>query len=102
MRLSITQIEKFPNGLAIKWSDNKDSFINFIILRDSCPCAYCSGESDVLGNVYKGPQVKKMSTAYKLINVIKVGHYGIRPTWEDNHKDGIFTFKLLRKLVLSE
>ena len=102
MNLSITQIEKFPAGLAIKWSDEKDSFINFIVLRDNCPCAHCSGESDVFGNVYKGPQVKKMGTAYELINIIKVGHYGIRPTWGDNHNDGIFTFDLLRKLDLSE
>ena len=102
MNIKIEQIENFPNGLAIKWNDNKDSFIDFIILRDNCPCAHCSGESDVFGNTYKGPQIKKMGSAYKLINIIKVGHYAIRPTWGDNHSDGIFTFNLLRELDIGE
>jgi len=100
--LSITQIENFPNGIAIKWSDNKDSFISHSVLRDSCPCAHCSGESDIFGNVYKGPQTKKMKSTYKLVNIIKVGHYAIRPTWGDNHSDGIFTLDLLRGIDISE
>tara|TARA_B100001123_G_C14743465_1_gene801905 strand:+ start:236 stop:544 length:309 start_codon:yes stop_codon:yes gene_type:complete len=102
MNFAIKQIEKFPNGLAIKWNDDRDSFIDFIILRDNCPCAHCSGESDIYGNIYKGPKIKKMGSAYELVNVIKIGHYAIRPTWNDNHSDGIFTFDLLRKLDLSE
>ena len=102
MKLSIIKIENFPNGLAIKWSDNKDSFISYNSLRDNCPCAHCSGESDVFGNIYKGPNVKKMKSAYQLVNVIKVGHYAIRPTWGDNHSDGIFTFELLRGIDISE
>ena len=102
MKLSILQIENFPNGLAIKWSDNKDSFINYNKLRDGCPCAHCSGESDIFGNVYKGQKIKKMQPAYRLINIIKIGHYAIRPTWGDNHRDGIFTFDLLREMDLSE
>ena len=72
------------------------------MIRNNCPCAFCSGESDVLGNIYKGPKIKKMGTAYELLNIIKVGHYAIRPTWGDNHNDGIFTFDLLRKLDLNE
>ena len=32
MNFAIKQIEKFPNGLAIKWNDDRDSFIDFIIL----------------------------------------------------------------------
>ena len=43
-----------PNGLAIGWNDGKDSFIDYKTLRDQCPCANCSGESDVFGNLYKG------------------------------------------------
>ena len=102
MSLKPEKIIIMEKHIAIKWSDDTESFISNKILRNSCPCAHCSGESDVFGNVYKGPQVKKMGTAYELINIIKVGHYGIRPTWGDNHNDGIFTFDLLRKLDLSE
>ena len=102
MALDISNIESFPNGLAIAWNDNKDSFIEHKTLRERCPCANCSGESDVFGNVYKGPEIKLVDNAFKLINVIKVGNYAIRITWGDMHSDGIYTFEYLRKLDLSE
>ena len=40
------------NQLAIKWSDGKESFVGCEKLRLSCPCANCSGEKDVFGNMY--------------------------------------------------
>ena len=101
MAITIKELINFPNGLAISWSDNKETFIDYLILRDNCPCANCSGESDIFGNVNKGLPVKKMGTAYELKNVIKVGHYAIRITWGDGHSDGIFTHEYLRKLDLS-
>ena len=101
MALHITDIQNFPNGLAIKWSDTQESFLNFTSLRDQCPCANCKGESDIFGNIYKGPEIKKMDTAYELMNVIKIGHYAIQITWADGHKDGIFTYDFLRKMDLS-
>ena len=102
MDLNVTHIESFPNGLAISWNDKKDSFIDYKILRDQCPCANCSGESDVFGNLYKGPEIKLTENAYKLINVIQVGNYAIRITWGDMHSDGIYTFEKLRDMDLSE
>ena len=98
MSITINDLMNFPKGLAISWSDDLETFIDYHVLRDNCPCANCSGESDVFGNVYKGINVKKMATSYELKNVIKVGHYAIRITWEDGHSDGIFTYDLLRKL----
>ena len=98
MAITIKELINFPNGLAISWSDNKETFIDYVILRDNCPCANCSGESDIFGNVYKGAHVKKIGTAYELKNVIKVGHYAIRITWADGHGDVIFTYEFLRKL----
>ena len=40
------------NQLAIKWSDGKESFVGCEKLRLSCPCANCSGEKDIFGNMY--------------------------------------------------
>ena len=102
MALDVSNIESFPNGLAIAWNDSKDSFIEYKNLRDRCPCASCSGESDVFGNKYKGPEIKLTPKAYKLINVIKVGNYAISITWGDLHNTGIYTFEYLRKLDLNE
>ena len=84
--------------LAIKWSDEKESYIPLKLLRDHCPCAFCSGESDVLGNVYKGPTQNLADISYKATNIEKVGHYAIRIFWGDCHSDGLFTYDLLRKL----
>ena len=51
MNHKIDDIQVFPAGMAIKWDDNKESFIDYKTLRDKCPCAHCAGEKDVLGNV---------------------------------------------------
>ena len=101
MVISIKELINFPKGLAISWSDKKETFIDYFKLRDNCPCANCSGESDIFGNVYKGAHLKKTDKAYELINIIRVGYYAIRITWGDGHSDGIFTHELLRKLDLS-
>ena len=51
--ISIENILLVGTELAVKWSDETESFIDLRLLRDNCPCAFCSGEKDVLGNVYK-------------------------------------------------
>ena len=65
---------------------------------DNCPCAFCSGETDVLGNVYKGPKKELQPIAYKATNWEQVGHYAIRIYWGDRHADGLYTYEMLRKL----
>ena len=102
MALDVSNIESFPNGLAIAWNDEKDSFIEYKNLRESCPCAGCSGEGDIFGNTYKGAEIKLTPKAYELVNVIKVGNYAISITWGDLHRDGIYTFAFLRRLDLSK
>ena len=89
-------------NIAIKWADGSESFIKNKQLREACPCANCSGESDVFGNTYKGPKIKLTPKAYKLINVIKVGNYAISITWGDLHNTGIYTFEYLRDMDLSK
>ena len=84
--------------LAVKWSDDKESFIDLKTLRDKCPCAFCSGEKDVLGNVYKGPKKELGEMAYEALRLERIGHYAIRIFWGDRHSDGLFTYDMLRKL----
>tara|TARA_Y100001970_G_C14228223_1_gene856966 strand:+ start:1790 stop:2110 length:321 start_codon:yes stop_codon:yes gene_type:complete len=84
--------------LAISWNDNKQSFIPLKRLRELCPCAFCSGEKDVLGNIYKGPNKKLEKNAFIANRFEKVGHYALRIFWGDNHSDGLYTYELLRKL----
>ena len=98
MNLKIIDMQLFPIGLGIQWSDDSDSLIPYEKLRTLCPCAHCSGETDVFGNIYKGPNEKLSENAFKLINVIKIGHYAIRITWGDGHNTGIFSYSMLRKM----
>ena len=83
--------------IAIKWNDGSESFIYNKQLRDACPCANCSGESDVFGNVYKNKELKTIDhdLKYKIINYYNVGHYAIRIQWGDGHNHGIYAFSLL-------
>ena len=96
--LSIEDVLVAGIELAVRWSDEKESYISFKQLRDNCPCAFCSGEKDVLGNVYKGPKKELGGIAYEAVNFEKIGHYAVRIFWGDRHSDGLFTYDLLRKL----
>ena len=42
--ISIENILLVGTELAVKWSDETESFIDVKLLRDNCPCAFCSGE----------------------------------------------------------
>ena len=98
MSIKIEDIQLFPTGLAIKWDDNSDSLLDYQKLRTLCPCAYCSGETDVFGNVYKGPDQSLSSDAFRIVNIVKVGHYAIRISWGDNHSTGIYSYEMLKKM----
>ena len=99
--LAINDLLLQDTELAIKWNDDEQSFISLKVLRDHCPCAFCSGEKDVLGNIYKGPKQELGETAYKAVNMEKVGHYALRIFWGDRHADGLYTYEILRKLGVS-
>ena len=97
MAITIKELINFPNGLAISWSDNKESFIEYLILRDNCPCANCSGESDVFGNLYINKKSKYLEQkSYQIIKYSFIGHYALRIVWGDGHNAGIYSFELLR------
>ena len=98
INLAIESILLLDTELAINWNDKKESYISLKIMREQCPCAFCSGEKDVLGNVYKGPRQDLNDTAYQALNMEKIGHYAIRIFWGDRHSDGLYTYEMLRKL----
>ena len=100
--LAITDFLLMDTELAVKWNDDEQSFISLRVLRDHCPCAFCSGETDVLGNVYKTTQQNLGDIAYSVSKMEKVGHYALRIFWGDRHADGLYTYELLRKVGESQ
>ena len=87
-KLSINDLLFLDTELAVKWNDDEQSFIPLELLRKKCPCAFCSGEKDVLGNIYKGPKQELEAAAFKVVNFEKIGHYAIRIFWGDRHEIG--------------
>mgnify|MGYP006077708111 CR=1 FL=1 len=99
--MKINTMSIFLNDIAIVWENKSSGYIDLKKLRVSCPCAFCSGEKDVFGTVYKGKRALSDSS-FRLSRYEKVGLYGIRFFWEDHHHDGIYTYDLLKKLTIEE
>jgi DUF971 family protein len=57
------------------------------------------GETDIMGNLYKGPEQKLTAAAFQLVRIANVGGYAIQPFWADGHATGIFSFDYLRQLA---
>jgi DUF971 family protein len=92
------QIELVGEDLAIKWENDTETFIRLTDLRQSCPCAACKGETDIMGNVSRGPQRPLTAEAFQVRRIGWVGGYGIQPYWADGHSSGIFSFEQLKSL----
>jgi DUF971 family protein len=92
-------IQPIGEELAIKWDDGGEAFVSLEKLRRHCPCAGCKGETDVMGNVYKGPEIPLKPQSYQLLRVVNVGTYAIQPIWGDGHATGIYSFEYLRHVI---
>ena len=99
--MKISTISIFLKEVAIIWEDKSSGYITLKKLREACPCAFCSGEKDVFGNIYRGKK-SLADNSFRLSRYEKVGLYGIRFFWEDHHHDGIYTYDLLHSLANEE
>ncbi|MBF88248.1 MAG: hypothetical protein CMG75_01055 [Candidatus Marinimicrobia bacterium] len=96
--LVIDKYEIVNEFLIIKWEGGNESYLPLVKLRDACPCAECSGETDAFGNIYKSQTIPKTDGAYVIIKVKTVGYYAIQIFWSDGHNSGIYRFELLEEL----
>ena len=96
--MQLKEYETLNNLLLLQWDDETDNALPLKSIRDNCPCANCAGETDVFGNIYKGPAQIMNEKSYLVSGIQPVGYYAIRPFWKDGHSDGIFSFEYLQKL----
>lgn len=96
MRLLDYQI--IGSELALRWDNGEESFIPLESLRRHCPCAGCKGETDVMGNVYKGPEIPLTPLSFQLTRIVPVGGYALQPFWADGHSTGLYSFEYLKAL----
>lgn len=85
--------------LAIKWSDGREDYLKLDFLRRCCPCASCQGETDIMGNLYKGPDKPLSQKSLELVRLSTVGAYAVQPLWADGHTTGIYSWSYLRQLA---
>jgi DUF971 family protein len=91
-------LQQIGTELAIKWDDQTESFVPLEALRRACPCAGCKGETDVMGNLYVGPQKSLRAESFQLKGIAHVGGYAIQPQWADGHSTGLYSFEMLIRL----
>ena len=82
--------------LMIVWEDDRISLLPNTLLQLNCRCAKCVDE--MTGEVLI--QESQIDASAKLLEVIKVGNYGVRFRWSKGCESGIFTFDHLMKLDL--
>ena len=99
MSKKLKNINFSDNYMILGWDSGDVNYVSLKKLRLQCPCAFCSGETDVLGNIYKGPKKSLKESAFELKQYSFVGQYGLRIVWGDGHKDGIYTFSFLKKSI---
>jgi DUF971 family protein len=95
-------LQVIGSELAIKWEDGTESFISLETLRRACPCAGCTGEQDVMGQLHKGPEVTLSPRSFELKRIENVGGYGVTPVWADGHRTGIFSFDYLARVARAQ
>jgi len=100
--LKIEDFVRTPAGIAIRWSDGAEALLGMQTLRDACPCAGCTGESDLFGRRSPGIIPLKREESYELQGFRPVGHYGMQLSWGDGHDSGIYSLELLRSLSVGE
>ena len=97
--MGLKDIQVIGQELAVKWDDGAESFIRLEDLRRACPCAGCKGETDVMGQVHRGPEQDLAPASFQLRRLQMVGGYGVQPVWGDGHSTGIYTFNYLKELT---
>ena len=91
MNIGISEIWQEDNKtLKIIWTDSKESTYDVCSLRVKCPCASCYKKEKKDFNVDK---VRPM-------NIRSIGKYAIGIEFDDGHKSGIYSYKLLRELTI--
>ena len=80
--MSNTQLshhEVLNDLLLLQWEDGSENALPLKPMRDNCPCAHCAGETDIFGNIYKGPPQIMNEQSYLITGIQPVGYYAIRP-----------------------
>ena len=71
--MNLKTYEILNDLLLLQWDDGSENALPLKPLRDNCPCANCAGETDVFGNIYKGPPQIMNEKSYQVKGFQPVG-----------------------------
>ncbi len=97
-----TDMQRIGEELAIRWDDGSESFVPLEKLRRACPCAGCKGEVDIMGNLYKNPELPLKPASFQLRSIANVGTYAVQFYWGDGHSTGLYSFDYLRRVAAAK
>lgn len=94
-------VNKKKKELLIVWNDGHTSIYPFSLVRNACPCAECRGGHEKMSTeppheIFYMPLEDTPAT--RLVEIEKVGTYGVTIAWEDGHHFGIYDWHYLRAL----
>jgi DUF971 family protein len=93
-----SHFEIIGTELAIRWPNGHESFFPLEKLRRSCPCAYCCGEPDTIGQIPVKPNLIYKAESFTISALQVVGGYALQPTWGDGHNTGLYSWQYLQSL----
>jgi DUF971 family protein len=94
------ELDSAGRRMRFSWADGRRSDYDWEFLRWRCPCAMCSGEGDFPGELVSRTSLRPEETV--MVDLELVGRYAVKPTWQDGHDTGLFTFRRLRDLAESD
>jgi len=97
--IGIKNIEQADSKtLRIQWTDDQISLFDTVELRRLCPCASCVDEWSKKRTL----KPESIDDSIRPIDIESVGQYAVQINYSDNHRTGIYTYKYLREISLSE
>ena len=86
------------NKLHIEWNVGKSFDIDFLYLRDECPCVNCQGETVLFSTYIPIKAPFKPAGFYEIEKIDKIGNYAIQIFWKDGHNTGIYSWEKLKEI----
>lgn len=84
--------------LHVHWADNHDSRYPFYGLRKACPCVFCQGGHENMGQpVDPLIFIETPARDVSIIDIKQIGNYAIQIVWNDGHQTGIYRYEMLRE-----
>lgn len=84
--------------LQVQWGDDHNSRYPLYGLRKACPCVFCQGGHEKMGQpvdprIFIDAPIREVS----ITNIKQIGNYAIQIVWNDGHQTGIYRFEMLRE-----